>query len=92
VLILANLRPSNITRRRRDYAPLSNVEVHPLYLAEQDLTASRMLAIMGCDNLEVCYRSTRQFLSDHIKVYAAILALSTYDNSKHGIGFVLLFW
>ncbi|KAH7094195.1 hypothetical protein BKA62DRAFT_42724 [Auriculariales sp. MPI-PUGE-AT-0066] len=44
--------PSNIVRRKQAYAALPNVEVHPLYLSEQDLTAPRMLAIMGCDNLD----------------------------------------
>ncbi|KAH7101569.1 hypothetical protein BKA62DRAFT_770583 [Auriculariales sp. MPI-PUGE-AT-0066] len=44
--------PSNITRRRQAYEALPNVQVKPLYLSEQDLTAPRMLAIMGCDSLE----------------------------------------
>ena len=46
-------RKSNITRRRRAYATLPQVHVEPLYLSENDLTADRMLAIMGCDNMEV---------------------------------------
>src|ERR1700761_8382460 len=49
-------RPSNVNRRRRTYAPLAQVRVVPLYLSEKDLTVDRMLAIMGCDNLDV--RST----------------------------------
>ncbi|KAJ7791541.1 hypothetical protein B0H14DRAFT_2395547 [Mycena olivaceomarginata] len=44
--------PSNVTRRRRAYASLAQVRVEPLYLSEKDLTADRMLAIMGCDNLD----------------------------------------
>ncbi|KAJ7479072.1 hypothetical protein FB451DRAFT_1350976 [Mycena latifolia] len=44
--------PSNLNRRRRAYAPLAQVRVEPLYLSERDLTADRMLAIMGCDNLD----------------------------------------
>ncbi|KAF8179011.1 hypothetical protein K438DRAFT_1462928, partial [Mycena galopus ATCC 62051] len=44
--------PSNVTRRRRAYASLTQVRVEPLYLSEMDLSAERMLAIMGCDNLE----------------------------------------
>ncbi|KAJ7753541.1 hypothetical protein B0H16DRAFT_1886945 [Mycena metata] len=44
--------PSNLNRRRRAYASLSNVRVEPLSLSEKDLTADRMLALMGCDNLE----------------------------------------
>ncbi|KAJ7729060.1 hypothetical protein DFH07DRAFT_969608 [Mycena maculata] len=44
--------PSNVTRRRRAYASLAQVRVEPLSLSEKDLTADRMLAIMGCDNLE----------------------------------------
>ncbi|KAJ7289824.1 hypothetical protein C8J57DRAFT_1706489 [Mycena rebaudengoi] len=44
--------PSNVNRRRRAYASLADVRVEPLYLSEKDLTADRMLAIMGCDNLD----------------------------------------
>ncbi|KAJ7675529.1 hypothetical protein B0H17DRAFT_839004, partial [Mycena rosella] len=44
--------PSNVNRRRRAYASLAHVRVEPLSLSEKDLTADRMLAIMGCDNLE----------------------------------------
>ncbi|KAJ7679430.1 hypothetical protein DFH06DRAFT_511250 [Mycena polygramma] len=44
--------PSNVNRRRRAYASLDQVVVQPLYLSEKDLTADRMLAIMGCDNIE----------------------------------------
>ncbi|KAJ6518103.1 hypothetical protein C8R47DRAFT_1031499, partial [Mycena vitilis] len=44
--------PSNLNRRRRAYASLDQVIVEPLYLSEKDLTADRMLAIMGCDNIE----------------------------------------
>ncbi|KAF7342598.1 p-loop containing nucleoside triphosphate hydrolase protein [Mycena sanguinolenta] len=44
--------PSNLNRRRRAYASLTQVRVEPLYLSEKDLTADRMLALMGCDNLE----------------------------------------
>ncbi|KAJ7875723.1 hypothetical protein B0H14DRAFT_3547050, partial [Mycena olivaceomarginata] len=44
--------PSNVTRRRCAYASLAQVRVEPLYLSEKDLTADRMLAIMGCDNLD----------------------------------------
>ncbi|KAJ7854935.1 hypothetical protein B0H14DRAFT_2353441, partial [Mycena olivaceomarginata] len=43
---------SNVNRRRRAYASLTQVQVVPLYLSEKDLTADRMLAIMGCDNLD----------------------------------------
>jgi hypothetical protein len=42
-----------VNRRRRAYASLAQVRVEPLYLSEKDLTADRMLAIMGCDNLDV---------------------------------------
>ncbi|KAJ7792075.1 hypothetical protein B0H14DRAFT_2534533 [Mycena olivaceomarginata] len=44
--------PSNFNRRQRAYASLVHVRVEPLYLSEKDLTADRMLAIMGCDNLD----------------------------------------
>ncbi|KAJ6487297.1 hypothetical protein DFH09DRAFT_948759 [Mycena vulgaris] len=44
--------PSNVNRRRRAYASLAQVHVEPLSLSEKDLTADRMLALMGCDNLE----------------------------------------
>ncbi|KAJ7697496.1 hypothetical protein B0H14DRAFT_3655855, partial [Mycena olivaceomarginata] len=44
--------PSNFNRRQRAYASLVHVCVEPLYLSEKDLTADRMLAIMGCDNLD----------------------------------------
>ncbi|KAJ7679442.1 hypothetical protein DFH06DRAFT_974912 [Mycena polygramma] len=44
--------PSNLNRRRRAYASLNQVTVEPLYLSEKDLTADRMLAIMGCDNID----------------------------------------
>ncbi|EJD43832.1 hypothetical protein AURDEDRAFT_185401 [Auricularia subglabra TFB-10046 SS5] len=45
VTVLAS--PSNIAGRRRAYAGLRNVDVRPLYLAESELTAPRMLALMG---------------------------------------------
>ncbi|KAJ7318411.1 hypothetical protein DFH08DRAFT_1036677 [Mycena albidolilacea] len=44
--------PSNVNRRRQAYASQAQVRVEPLCLAETDLTADRMLAIMGCDNLD----------------------------------------
>ncbi|KAJ7773964.1 hypothetical protein B0H16DRAFT_1510550 [Mycena metata] len=44
--------PSNVSRRRRAYSALSQVRVEPLSLSEKDLTADRMLALMGCDDLE----------------------------------------
>ncbi|KAJ7639335.1 hypothetical protein FB45DRAFT_740491 [Roridomyces roridus] len=44
--------PSNVERRRLAYSSLSHVHVQPLQLSEKDLTADRMLAIMGCSNLE----------------------------------------
>ncbi|KAJ6457687.1 hypothetical protein C8R45DRAFT_1184394 [Mycena sanguinolenta] len=44
--------PSNFNRRRRAYASLPHVRVEPLCLSEKDLSADRMLALMGCDNLE----------------------------------------
>ncbi|KAJ7146727.1 hypothetical protein C8R44DRAFT_17969 [Mycena epipterygia] len=44
--------PSNVNRRRRAYGSLDRVRVEPLSLSEQDLTADRMLALMGCDNIE----------------------------------------
>ncbi|KAJ7041472.1 hypothetical protein C8F04DRAFT_994581 [Mycena alexandri] len=44
--------PSNVNRRRRAYSGLSQVRVEPLSLSEKDLTADRMLALMGCDDLE----------------------------------------
>ncbi|KAF7328522.1 p-loop containing nucleoside triphosphate hydrolase protein [Mycena venus] len=43
---------SNLNRRQRAYAALDHVDVEPLYLSEKDLTADRMLAIMGCDNID----------------------------------------
>ena len=46
-------------RRRRAYATLPHVQVEPLYFSENDLTADRMLAIMGCDNTEVIGYLTR---------------------------------
>ncbi|KAJ7085504.1 hypothetical protein B0H15DRAFT_377382 [Mycena belliarum] len=44
--------PSNVNRRRAAYAALPQVRVEPLCLSERDLTADRMLALMGCDNIE----------------------------------------
>ncbi|KAJ7817960.1 hypothetical protein B0H13DRAFT_1739258 [Mycena leptocephala] len=44
--------PSNLNRRQGAYAALDHVDVEPLYLSEKDLTADRMLAIMGCDNID----------------------------------------
>ncbi|KAJ6457625.1 hypothetical protein C8R45DRAFT_563581 [Mycena sanguinolenta] len=44
--------PSNINRRRRAYASQPQVRIEPLYLSEMDLSADRMLALMGCDNIE----------------------------------------
>ncbi|KAF7344954.1 p-loop containing nucleoside triphosphate hydrolase protein [Mycena venus] len=44
--------PSNVNRRRRAYASLAHVRVEPLCLSERDISADRMLAIMGCDNLD----------------------------------------
>ncbi|KAJ7639331.1 hypothetical protein FB45DRAFT_1055469 [Roridomyces roridus] len=44
--------PSNVERRRLAYSSLPHVLVQPLQLSEKDLTADRMLAIMGCSNLE----------------------------------------
>ncbi|KAJ7318410.1 hypothetical protein DFH08DRAFT_1086620 [Mycena albidolilacea] len=44
--------PSNVNRRRQAYASQAQVRVEPLCLSETDLTADRMLAIMGCDNLD----------------------------------------
>ncbi|KAJ7325437.1 hypothetical protein DFH08DRAFT_752550 [Mycena albidolilacea] len=44
--------PSNVNRCRQAYASQAQVRVEPLCLAETDLTADRMLAIMGCDNLD----------------------------------------
>ncbi|KAK6968900.1 p-loop containing nucleoside triphosphate hydrolase protein [Favolaschia claudopus] len=49
--------PSNITRRRQAYAALPEVRVEPLCLSEKDLTANRMLAIMGCDNLDALFKT-----------------------------------
>ncbi|KAJ7255110.1 hypothetical protein B0H12DRAFT_1323296 [Mycena haematopus] len=44
--------PSNIKRRRQAYASRTQVRVEPLYLSEKDLSADRMLALMGCENSE----------------------------------------
>ncbi|KAJ7752978.1 hypothetical protein B0H16DRAFT_1279894, partial [Mycena metata] len=44
--------PSNVNRRKRAYASLGQVRVEPLTLSEKDLTADRMLTLMGCDDLE----------------------------------------
>ncbi|KAJ7077010.1 hypothetical protein B0H15DRAFT_862818 [Mycena belliarum] len=44
--------PSNLNRRRAAYASLPQVRIAPLFLSEGDLTADRMLALMGCDNME----------------------------------------
>ncbi|KAJ7255111.1 hypothetical protein B0H12DRAFT_540731 [Mycena haematopus] len=44
--------PSNIKRRRQAYASQAQVRVEPLHLSEMDLSADRMLALMGCDNVE----------------------------------------
>ncbi|KAJ7158979.1 hypothetical protein C8R43DRAFT_357208 [Mycena crocata] len=43
---------SNAKRRRLAYASLAHIRVEPLSLSEKDLTAERMLALMGCDNLD----------------------------------------
>jgi hypothetical protein len=37
----------------------------PLYLSEKDLTADRMLAIMGCDNLDVGLTSLADMALDN---------------------------
>ncbi|KAJ7024784.1 hypothetical protein C8F04DRAFT_1130573 [Mycena alexandri] len=44
--------PGNVKRRRRVYAPLRNVRVKALSLSEKDLTADRMLVLMGCEDLD----------------------------------------
>ena len=35
------------------YGALPNVKVHPLYFKEAHLNAARMLAMMGCDDIDV---------------------------------------
>lgn len=47
-------RPSNLTERKRVYSVLPNVKVKPLRIAESDLDVSRILTLMGADDLEVC--------------------------------------
>ncbi|KAJ7051201.1 hypothetical protein C8F01DRAFT_1176196 [Mycena amicta] len=44
--------PSNVNRRRRAYACLPQVRVEPLFMSERDLTADRMTALMGCDDIQ----------------------------------------
>ncbi|KAJ7085501.1 hypothetical protein B0H15DRAFT_847075 [Mycena belliarum] len=44
--------PSNFHRRRDAYAALPQVRVEPLWVREKDLSADRMLALMGRENIE----------------------------------------
>ncbi|KAG8841033.1 hypothetical protein FRB91_005426 [Serendipita sp. 411] len=44
--------PSNLQTRKRVYSGLKYVSVKALKIAEKDLNASRMLSMMGADNLE----------------------------------------
>jgi hypothetical protein len=36
------------------YAPTPNIVVKPLFLKHADLTAQRMLSMMGCNDQEAC--------------------------------------
>jgi hypothetical protein len=47
-------RPSNLMERKRIYSILPRVRVKPLQIAERDLDVSRILTLMGADNLDVC--------------------------------------
>ena len=44
---VVSYRAHNIENRRRTYASLANVDVQPLVLAESDITAMRLLSLMG---------------------------------------------
>jgi len=44
---VVSYRAHNIENRRRTYASLANVDVQPLVLAEADITAMRLLSLMG---------------------------------------------
>lgn len=47
-------RPSNLKERKRIYSALPRVTVQPLRIAESDLDVSRILTLMGADDLDVC--------------------------------------
>lgn len=50
--VVVLVSPSNLNTRRRVYSSLTHVKVEPLRISETDLNASRMLSMMGADNLE----------------------------------------
>ncbi|KAG8816895.1 hypothetical protein FRC19_011719 [Serendipita sp. 401] len=50
--VVVLVSPSNLQTRKRVYSGLKYVKVKALKIAEKDLNSSRMLSMMGADNLE----------------------------------------
>lgn len=50
--VVVLVSPSNLKARKRVYSDLKFVQVEALRIAEADLNATRMLSMMGADNLE----------------------------------------
>ncbi|KAG8831139.1 hypothetical protein FRC17_003588, partial [Serendipita sp. 399] len=50
--VIVLVSPSNLRTRSKVYSGLKHVQVKALRIAEEDLNASRMLSMMGADNLE----------------------------------------
>ncbi|KAG8782690.1 hypothetical protein FRC19_007403 [Serendipita sp. 401] len=50
--VVVLVSPSNLQTRKRVYSSLKYVDVKALRIVENDLNASRMLSMMGADNLE----------------------------------------
>ena len=69
-------RPSNLIERKRIYGVLPKVRVQPLQIAERDLDVSRILTLMGADDMEVCLiccfietYSAKTIPSQHVPLY-----------------------
>jgi hypothetical protein len=73
---------------------MAHIHVVPLSLSEKDLTADRMLALMGCDNLEVrlgVVGLATLFLTDHFtRDHAAIHAYRATYHPHHGCRYLQL--
>ncbi|PVF92780.1 hypothetical protein CPB86DRAFT_716798 [Serendipita vermifera] len=50
--VVVLVSPSNLNTRKKVYSNLKYVKVEALHISEKDLNASRMLCMMGADNLE----------------------------------------
>lgn len=62
---------------RAAYSSLPNIRVEPLRLAEHDLNATRMLSMMGCDDIDVgqlAWALRSSFLTLHRKCHSTSTA------------------